>query len=133
MPKKITPISARIDSLLSGLVDRLEKIEKVTVEQFPEVCKEIITERKVEIENSAIQMGMIALVLTAITLPLVHFSLDKELGDGRILTSIGALIAGGVNIAYYTDLVGSLLELRKLKAAPRVYVLKQLRKMIGSK
>lgn len=124
-------VASKIDSLLSGLIGRLEKLESVAVEQFPDFCKEIVAERKVQLQNNVIQATLFSLATIPVTYYLIAYSFVPEHGDGRILSSIFAFAFGIGAIFSVISLVSEFLELRILKAAPRVYVLKQLRKMIG--
>lgn len=131
---KTKTVKSKVDDLLNGLVGRLEKLEKVTVEQFPEVCKEIVNERKVDLQNKSI-VNAIGSFLSLLVLMVSIFLINMGMTDrhheglgffGTILAFFSAI---GI-IAFIVDLTTTLLELRVLKIAPKVYVLKQLRKLV---
>lgn len=123
-------VSNKIDVLLSGLVDRLEKIENIAIEQFPDFCKELVAEHRVDIENGAIASGLASVLLIAVDICLALYSFDPEHGDARAISGIFFLLFLAGSICGVSQFVCYLLELRVLKVAPRVYVLDRLRKMI---
>lgn len=128
-----TKVSGVVENLLSGLVDRLEKLESTAVEQFPEICKEIIAERKVELQNQAIQMGFSSILVSAVGIAMAIETFAKENGDGRILWGLGALTAIGFGIASLSEFLNAFLKGRELTAAPKLYVIRQLRYLISKK
>ena len=112
-----------VNELIGATIDRLEKIESFTLEQAPDLCKEIVLAEKVRIENLIIMASIP-------TLPLIMGAAGCLVGVDDIharyllvsLCGILALLSGGMTIEYA-------LSLRVLKAAPKAFILQKLRGM----
>lgn len=130
--KKSKDISSKVDQLLNGLVGRLEKLEKITIEQFPEICKEIIAERKTELENKSILAGTFLIIMLLVRIASVIVIHNH---DYMHVASIFSMIFGGISVILFfitlAELLASFLNLRTLNSAPKLYVLRQLKYMVS--
>ena len=126
---------SKVDSLLEGMIGRLENLEKVAVDQFPAICQEIIAERKIEIENDMIlsAAGLIISLVVLIPTSIYFFNhVSDEHSTGlQFISGIGALISSIVLFFTGGGVLMGFLSLRELKATPKLYVLRQLRRMIS--
>lgn len=129
MKKSEKNLSSKIDSLLNGLVGRLEKLESVAIEQFPDIVKEILAERKVELQNNMIKSGIGTAIVGPIFLFTAHIAIWGS-GGLQFGCGLGALITGIASFALGADTLDSYLTTRELKAAPKVYVINRLKRMI---
>jgi len=112
-----------VNELIAATIDRLEKMEAFTLEQAPDLCKEIVLAEKVSIENSVIvcsvftSVFIIGLVSSLVGIDEIHLR--------YLLTSVfsvAILIAGSIALELA-------LSLRVLKVAPKAFILQKLRGM----
>jgi len=128
-----TKLVTKVDAMIEGMLDRLEKIEKFTVDQLPDLCKEILAERRVEIENNIIVMAVISAIVLPVVITLIVMTFTQSWEQVRNLTGIGALLLGMFNVTALADILHSFLKLRALKVAPKLFIVSRLHKMIAGK
>ena len=112
-----------VNELIGATIDRLEKIESFTLEQAPDLCKEIVLAEKVSIENSII-VASIASFLFIMAAVGCLVGVD-EVAPRYILTFFPATIA----LVSIGQTLECALSLRVLKAAPKALILQKLRGM----
>lgn len=126
---------SKVDALLEGMIGRIENLEKVAVDQFPVICQEIVLERKIELENSMIVAGIsLFLSLLGMTVCLA-IGLNLSSDNTETIKGIAYALAFSAIIPAWitgTQFLEALLEIRRLKATPKLYVLRELRSIISS-
>ena len=123
--------------IIESTLERLDKLEDFTIEHAPEICKELIAEREARINQDmfeAIAIGVPCLIVTAFLVYLLLFvKIDYDYRVTTQAISIVVLFFSFVGtlaaIGCFITAVGNS---RVLKAAPKVFVLRELRNFLRS-
>ena len=112
-----------VNELIGATIDRLEKMEAFTLEQAPDLCKEIVLEEKTKLENSIIMSSVLTSgLIIGLVCTLAGIGEDTL---RHILTSVfgvAILVTGSIALELA-------LSLRVLKIAPKAFILQKLRGM----
>lgn len=121
----------KIDKILNGLIQRLDKMEKFTLEQLPDVCKEILELKKVQIINNIIQYmaGTLSILFFIVFCVIMTFTYASE-NNIWLCLMMTAIILGIPFLITSACLLENTLKLRELKAAPKLIILKELRRLL---
>lgn len=137
--------AAKIDSIYSALITRLEKAESFTLEHAPDVCKEIVESKVVMYQNKAIE-SFLSLVLTLTGIALGTFIVYKGTFIDRMCESHcvsvelyytlgGVLLLGSLlgSLCHISCIVSSLLEIREINVSKKLTVLRGLKYLVGGR
>ena len=110
-----------VNRLADSLIDKLEKMETFTLEQAPDLCKEIVLAEKGRLENSLILSSVFAfLSITGLVSTLVFF-------DESLFRTTLAVIYGIIILDKSISTLKYILSLRILKIAPKAFILHKLK------
>ena len=121
--------------IIESTLERLDKLEEFTLEHAPDLCKELIAERETRLKTDMLEsivIGGACLIATGFLIYLLVFA--KLPYDYRVaVQAISALVlffslSGAVTAM--VSLLSTIGDLRVLKAAPKVFVLRELRKFL---
>lgn len=119
---------------LEVLMARLQSAEKFVLSELPIVCQQIVAEREVEEKFDLITSGAMAAVALAVTLYLGFACSDYVTAGGNegraALSGIASLITGIFSLVSTGCTLAAVRNLLSLKAAPKLYILNQLRRLI---
>ena len=122
------------EQALESVISRLENVEKFTLDQLPVVCQQIVAEREVEEKFDLITNGIVAVISLSVAIYSGFVCSDyAALGanEGKaalcgglsLVTAIFFLASTGCTLSAFKNLLS-------LKAAPKLYILNQLRRLI---
>lgn len=120
---------------LTALISRLESTEKFVLEQAPEICKQLIEEKKIRETSDAILYGVFTTfcLITSIALAVIYF--QQPMGkygpsDVRFITGILSILAVVGFFPSFGMTYESLRNLFLLKKCPKLYLLRSFRGML---
>ncbi len=118
-----------INDLIKGTIERLNKLEVFTLEQAPDLCKEILAEEKTKVENSIIMslLGVffsISIFISACSA--VYYTEDGAAFLAFVLAAFSLLFT----MVTSSCVLSEVLNLRVLKAAPKPLILRELRRYL---
>ena len=121
------------EEAVKTLLSKLDSTEKFVIDQAPEVCRQLIVERKVDLWMDLGWYGTLSIVLPIATYLLgkaavadyEHYS-DKPIVYGLLAfgTSFGSCFV--LTLAY-----SSIQKLTLLKVAPKIYLINTIRNMFS--
>jgi len=132
--KKVDPQN-QLNGILGGLLTRLEKVENFTLEQAPDVCKEIVASKIVCHENKAIE-GAVGFVLgffisVAGVIAINYGIKDSVNTDLYCIFGVVASFVGFLMLLCNGSIVlSNILAMRDIKAAPKLTVLRGLKRLV---
>jgi len=117
---------------LKALLFRIETAEKFVVDQAPDICKEILTEKTL---NSTI--SLIGSILVFGTLSSVLFMCVSKINgyddhQDHVAVHLLAFVCGIAIIPFMCQVYCDVVSLLTVKRCPKLVVLRELRKMIGN-
>lgn len=113
----------KLDKAVNGLISRLEKAEKFVLDQAPDICKEIVAEKKALAIYAIFNLGFFAFLSSMIALSGAVFIND---GAGKFV--IG-LVFGVVAVVLSACSIEAGQDLISLKKAPKLTILRTLRNL----
>ena len=125
-------LKKKVNNIYETLVTKLEKIENFTLEQAPEVCKEIIEAEKIETENYIISgaMGIVCSLLVGTILFFIHSIPEMDL-PLHVVFGIADIFSAIAFFYGISEVVNNGLYLRVIKASPKLIILKKLKRLIN--
>jgi hypothetical protein len=118
--------------IIESTLEKLEKLEEFTLDQAPEICKELIAEREARIKQDILEsivIGGACLIAMAVTAYLLVFA--KLPYDYEVATKAISVVLLFISFCVWVFAIGCFLTAignsRVLKAAPKVFVLRELR------
>lgn len=128
-----TKAKKRLDSAIEAVIERLEKMEEFTLEQAPEVCKEIVKKHQVKWENYSIKEGIFVLLGLLGTLGSgigFYFANQQDSFCWQITTGVLCSTSFILLMSSLYDFIDSVLKLRELKVSPKVTIINELGKLL---
>jgi len=121
-----------VNELVNDVIHKLEKMETFTLEQAPDLCKEILLEEKTNEENIIIFNGFLLLsFIAALVGAIVGYNVAS---DGRgwqlVFGALMVILPTAIMVASLFALE-AVLDLRVLKVAPKPLILRKLREFIS--
>ena len=121
-------VESKFDEVINGLVETLKETKSFVRDQAPDVAKQILAEREVEIRYElAKNIVALSAVISVFTLALSWPNPSEVAMVVRIIAGVGAAIMA---IAVTECIFSNLKDGAMLKAAPKVYLLRVLRGFI---
>jgi hypothetical protein len=118
-----------LDSAIQGLIKRLEKTETFVVAQAPEICKQMIAEKVLDHKTSLLVHGPFSIVFPFITYFLANKTFSTENGVAA-LCGLSAGLLGVWSLVAITNVIGSVQYLIFLKKCPKLFLLREFKKLI---
>ena len=119
-----------INEVIQGTINRLEKLENFTLEQAPDLCREIVLEEKTKEENEII-VSILGTLAAVCFLCGAIYTVSISNGALQSLGIVMAIICSVLTpISAGFALVG-ILNLRVIKVAPKPLILRKLKWMLG--
>lgn len=123
-----------LDNLVKGAIERLEKIENFTLEQAPDVAKQVVEEAVLQ-QKQRLTMAIVGIVTSLILVAVCYFSMMKgnASNDGvgwytlSVLTGIITFALGGCSIETLSE---AYWKMQIIKATPKLMILRELKGMI---
>lgn len=122
-----------LNSAFTGLIKRLEKTENFIVDQAPEICKQMIYEKKLEQNISVSINGTLAVVTPIVTTVLAinsHGQYTESHEGLSIIFGAASIIIGIWAICIFDDLRKNIEWLIFLKKCPKLFLLREFRNLI---
>jgi len=125
------------NKLILGVVERLEKIEDFTLEQAPDVCKELIEYEVRECKDEALVdtiSSFILLTATSIIGYIIIYGIDRSDTNGAMATFfLSSLVIAGLGLfsAMLDSALTNFLKAKRLAKTPKYLILRKLRNLIG--
>lgn len=126
--------------LLQGIMDRMKKVENFTLDQAPDICKEIVAVEVTEAQNSVVLAALMALLTGvatylslkyAITTPTEYSEYRGQSMTGpAIMCSFIGVATSAIHVISMTSAITSALRLRAIKAGPKLLIIEKLSKLI---
>jgi hypothetical protein len=138
MAKKIKT-EDKLDNIYNTLIDRIEKVEVFTLEQAPDICKEIVAARLVDLQNQmiiAIPSILIGMLLLSVGAYCGYAGLTQDISKELmvILLTLGAVLGSVLGtialICGSSSFLENLLEIREVKVSKKLTVLKGIRRLM---
>lgn len=121
----------KLITVVNALVTRLEKAESFALEQAPDVCKEIIAEKTALCVYTVAGLGAISflsLVLAILAWKLL--SHESSSYDPCSAASGWAFICSALSLGFTIASANNAMELISLKTAPKLTILRELRRLV---
>lgn len=122
----------KLDVLLEGLYETLKETKGFVLEQAPDVAKEMIAERTVELKYDLIEN--IVGVSVGLILMLVSYLIDLPSNWDYVaacfLRGLGLLFGSIILIISGETTMNTLSLIAQLKSAPKVFILYRLRRLM---
>ena len=120
-----------VNRLADSLIDQLEKMETFTLEQAPDLCKEIVLEEKTKLENWVIISSfLLFLFIAALVGAIVGYNVARDGRGWQLVFGAFMIILPIASVAASMATLEAALKLRVLKAAPKPHILRTLREYI---
>lgn len=123
-----------LNSALKSVIERLEKTEKFAIDQAPDICKQMIVEKKFDLKLdfsiyfTGSLIGIIGTIICSFQLYFHPADAEMNYCLPRVLVGIGALVLGLVQ----TDLLmGTIKYIYYMKNCPKLFLLREFANLIG--
>jgi len=124
-------VESRIASMYDVLAQKVEKMENFTIEQAPDVCREIVEVEVVRLQNEAIK-GIVSFVFSLIALVSIAFLVHGVDNPGVQAIAAAIFVASLIFLVSGSFLaLDSILKMREVLAGKKLAVLKGLRKLMN--
>jgi hypothetical protein len=126
--KKKSDVEKRVDQVVESLVNTLEQSKNFVLEQAPDVARQMIAEREVELKFDIISFasGFIACLATV----LICFFWNNQSDSVVIARWVIGIIAGFSVLPTGSCLFSTLSKMAQLKVAPKVFLLYRLKRLL---
>ena len=120
-----------VNELINDVIYKLEKMETFTLEQAPDLCKEIVLEEKTKLENWVIISSfLLFLFIAALVGAIVGYNVARDGRGWQLVFGAFMIILPIASVAASMATLEAALKLRVLKAAPKPHILRTLREYI---
>ena len=118
--------------IIESTLERLDKLEEFTLEHAPDLCKELIAEREARIKQDMLEAIIIGVACLIVTAFLVYLLLFVKIDyDYRVTTQAISIVVLFFSFLGLLTAIGCFISAvgnsRILKAAPKVFILRELR------
>jgi len=115
-----------LNSGLRFIMKRLEKAEKFALDQMPDICKQIVLERRIEMVGQLIFTGVGFLLAFSVFLFCAH----RWYADDPIGWIIGSVLSSLASLGFGAGVGDAISELIYLKMCTKLFLLKAFRRLI---
>ena len=119
-----------LNTALRGLLSRLEKTEKFALEQAPDICKQMVQERKQDNIMRLVVAGFLLLVFSGVSAFLLYKGTSLSGGEKAGCYLFGLLslaCVGGAGNSIYLAIQWILM----LKNCPKLFLLREFRNLLN--
>lgn len=122
-----------LNTAFTGLIKRLEATEKFVIDQAPQICKEMIRERAIEVTMQLVGSLVLSIILLVISSKsgwYAHVKSNTNLESeviGWWILSIGAGLFSLPSLGIFWDSIQSLIL---LKNCPKLFLIRSFRSLI---
>ena len=121
-----------VNELVNDVIHKLEKMETFTLEQAPDLCKEILLEEKANEENIIIfNVFLLFSFIAAFVGVTIGYSVASDGRGWQAMFGVFMVILPILIMIASLFILEAVLDLRVLKVAPKPLILRKLREFIS--